>query len=305
MAGEILSTVPEDLQGGGHMKELTIISGKGGTGKTSILGAFSTLAGHAVICDCDVDAANLHLLLRPTVREVNDFYGEKKAEITLEKCTQCGVCESLCRFKAIRQGIVNPYTCEGCSLCYHICPEKAVQMKQNLSGHWYVSDTDWGPMVHAKLGIAQGNSGLLVNVVRKKAREIAKQRKIPLIISDGPPGIGCPVISSLTGTDVALIVAEPTVSGIHDLERIIQLALTFGCTTVICINKCNLDTDNFRFIEDLAQKFGIPVIGKIPYDEVMSEAVLQGVPVTALKRGEAQASIEELWRKVNMLLGVC
>lgn len=305
MAGEILSALSEDLPGGGHMKELTIISGKGGTGKTSILGAFSTLAGHAVICDCDVDAANLHLLLRPTVQEVNEFYGEKKAEISTEMCTQCGVCEDLCRFKAIKQGVINPYTCEGCSLCYHVCPEKAVQMKQNLSGHWYVSDTDWGPMVHAKLGIAQGNSGLLVNLVRKKAREIAKQRNIPLIISDGPPGIGCPVISSLTGTDVALIVAEPTASGIHDLERIIQVALTFGCTTVICINKYNLDLENFRYIEDLAQKLGVPVIGKIPYDEVMGEAVLQGIPVTALKKGEAQASIEELWQKVNGLLGVC
>lgn len=166
------------------MKELTIISGKGGTGKTSILGAFATLAGQAVICDCDVDAANLHLILRPTVVEANEFYGEKKAEINPEQCTQCGACEELCRFKAIRQGVVNPYTCEGCSLCYHICPERAVQMKQNLSGHWYVSDTQWGPMVHAKLGIAQGNSGLLVNVVRKKAREVAKQRNLPLIISD-------------------------------------------------------------------------------------------------------------------------
>lgn len=287
------------------MKEITIISGKGGTGKTSILGAFATLAGHAVICDCDVDAANLHILLQPTVRETNEFYGEKKAEILSELCTQCGVCEEICRFKAIKQGNVNAYACEGCSLCYHVCPQGAVRMNQHLSGYSYVSDTKWGPMVHAKLGIAQGNSGLLVNLVRKKAREIAKLRNFPLIISDGPPGVGCPVISSLAGTDMALIVTEPTLSGIHDLERIAQVTSNFGCITAVCINKYDLDENNCHYIEDLAARLKIPLLGKIPYDSMMTEAVFKGVPITSLEKGEAQAAIKELWQQTCKLLGVC
>lgn len=286
------------------MKELTIISGKGGTGKTSILGAFATLAGNSVVCDCDVDAANLHILLKPSIKETHEFYGEKKAEILPEICTNCGKCEELCQFQAIQQGQINPYACEGCAVCYHVCPVGAVQLSPHLSGHWYISDSKWGPMVHAKLGIAQGNSGLLVNVVRKKAREIAKEQSLPLIISDGPPGIGCPVISSLAGTDMALIVTEPTASGIHDLERIIKVAAGFGCVTAVCINKYNLDEDNCRYIEDLAERLKVPVIGRIPYDETMTEAVFQGIPVTTLGKGDSLRPIQELWQQVSKLLGV-
>ncbi|GAB6181579.1 ATP-binding protein [Desulfotomaculum defluvii] len=286
------------------MKELTIVSGKGGTGKTSILGAFATLTGHAVICDCDVDAANLHILLQPKVLETYEYYGEKKAEINSELCNRCGVCEELCRFKAINGGVVNSYTCEGCSLCFHVCDQGAVRLNQQLSGHWYISDTKWGPMVHAKLGIAQGNSGLLVNVVRKKARETAKSQNIPLIISDGPPGVGCPVISSLAGTDMALIVTEPTLSGIHDLERIVRVTANFGCITAVCINKYDLDKNNCKYIEDLAAKLNIPILGKIPYDQKMIDAVLQGTPITTLGKGEAQTAIQELWQQTSKLLEI-
>ncbi|SHK57137.1 ATP-binding protein [Desulforamulus aeronauticus] len=285
------------------MKELTIISGKGGTGKTSILGAFATLAGSSLLCDCDVDAANLHILLNPSIKETYEFYGEKKAEILPELCTDCGKCEELCQFKAIQKGQINSYACEGCAVCYHVCPAEAIKMKPHLSGHWYISDTKWGPMVHAKLGIAQGNSGLLVNRVRKKAREVAKEHNLSLIISDGPPGIGCPVISSLAGTDMALVVTEPTASGIHDLERIVKVASGFGCITAVCINKYNLDEDNCRFIEDLAEKLEVPVIGKIPYDAAMAEAVLKGIPVTILGQGAAQEPLGELWQQVKHLLG--
>ncbi|MEW6697897.1 MAG: ATP-binding protein [Bacillota bacterium] len=286
------------------MKELTVISGKGGTGKTSILGAFATLADNPVICDCDVDAANLHILLKPNIKESNPFYGEKKAEISPHLCTQCGLCEELCRFQAIKDYTINPYACEGCALCRHVCPVGAVQLNEHLSGHWYVSDTQWGPMVHAKLGIAQGNSGLLVSVVRKKAREVARDGKVSLILSDGPPGIGCPVISSLAGTDMALIVTEPTASGIHDLERIAKVAGTFGCQTAVCINKYDLDEANCRHIEDLAGQLGVPIIGKIPFDPIITEAVLRGIPVTLLEKGEAQSSIRNLWQQVVKMLGV-
>lgn len=287
------------------MKELTIISGKGGTGKTSILGSFATLSGNSVICDCDVDAANLHLLLHPDIKEKKPFYGGKRAEISPELCSQCGTCEELCRFAAIKDSVVNKYACEGCGLCYQVCPSGAVQLIDHLSGYCYLSETKWGPMVHAKLGIAEGNSGLLVNLVRKKAREIAKERNIPLIISDGPPGIGCPVISSLAGTDMALIVTEPTHSGIHDMERVIRVASGFGCLTAVCINKYDLDEENCRRIEDAANKLGVPVIGRIPYDPVMHQSVINGVPATLLEPGEAQRSIRQVWDQVTVLLGVC
>ncbi|CCO07452.1 ATP-binding protein [Desulforamulus hydrothermalis] len=286
------------------MKELTIISGKGGTGKTSILGAFATLAGNSVICDCDVDAANLHILLRPEIKETHPFYGEKKADILPLLCTQCGLCQDLCRFQAIKEFQVNLYACEGCALCQHVCPVGAVVLHDHLSGHWYVSETQWGPMVHAKLGIAQGNSGLLVNVVRKKARELAKEKKLSLLLSDGPPGIGCPVISSLAGTDMALIVTEPTASGIHDLARIAKVAGTFGCQRAVCINKYNLDETNCQRIEDLAGQMGIPVLGKIPFDPNVTEAVLKGIPVTLLESSEAVSSIRNLWEQVVNMLGV-
>lgn len=286
------------------MKELTVISGKGGTGKTSILGSFATLSGKAVICDCDVDAANLHLILKPDIKETHPFIGGIKAHISSDLCSKCGTCEELCRFSAINDNQVNPYACEGCGLCYQVCPSGAVQLKEHLSGHWHVSETQWGPMVHAKLGIAEGNSGLLVNVVRKKAREIAADRNMPLIISDGPPGIGCPVISCLAGTDMALIVTEPTRSGLHDMERILRVAATFGCITAVCINKYDLDEENCREIETSACKLGVPVIGKIPYNQALSQSLLQGRPVTQIEENEAASAIRDLWHQVTLLLGV-
>lgn len=285
------------------MKELTVISGKGGTGKTSLLASFAVLAGQTVICDCDVDAANLHLLLKPVVRETIEFYGGQKAKILPDLCTNCGFCASFCKFGAIQDGVINQYHCEGCALCYHVCPSGAVQMQDHLSGHWFISDTDWGKLVHARLGIAEGNSGMLVNIVRKKARELAKEMKQDLIISDGPPGVGCPVISALAGTDVALVVSEPTVSGLHDLERIVKVAATFNCRTAVCINKYDLDEANSRSIEDMAGQLGVPVIGRIPYDPVVAESVLKGVPVVLSDRGEARSAIEDIWQQVGRLLG--
>lgn len=284
------------------MKELTVISGKGGTGKTSIVASLVTMASNAVISDCDVDAANLHMLLDPTIIEETPFYGLPKAKIDLDKCNQCGMCAELCSFEAIKNFKVNELACEGCELCSRVCPQGAVEMQKHLAGHWYISNTAYGPFVHAKLGIAEGNSGLLVAEVRKAAKKIAEEKGIPLIITDGPPGIGCPVISSLAGTDMALIVTEPTASAIHDLERVAQVAKNFGCKIAICINKYNLNEENCRGIEQLAEKLDIPVIGKIPYDNVMHQAVVNQIPASLLAEGSIKQEISNLWYNINKMI---
>jgi MinD superfamily P-loop ATPase len=284
------------------MKELTVVSGKGGTGKTSIVAALCTLADNPVICDCDVDAANLHLLLNPENKSTKEFFGVKKAFINAQKCIQCGKCEELCRFEAIKANTVNAMACEGCGLCTHFCIADAIEMVDHLSGHWYVSDTAYGPFVHAKLGIAEGNSGLLVAEVRKAAKEVAQERQLSLIITDGPPGIGCPVISSLSNTNMALIVTEPTSSAMHDMERIIQVAKNFGCMIAVCINKYNLNEDNSKLIEDTASRLGVSVIGRIPYETVMHNALISKKPVTLLANESVKQEISNLWCNINTLL---
>ncbi|MFC1957801.1 ATP-binding protein, partial [Chloroflexota bacterium] len=226
------------------MKEVVVLSGKGGTGKTSIVGSFAALAKNKVLVDCDVDAADLHLLLSPSIKEGNEFWSGEVAVIDEENCTQCGLCQELCRFKAIADFKVDPISCEGCGLCSHVCPAEAVIMKENLSGHWFVSDTRYGPLIHARLGIAQENSGKLVAQVRQQARQLAEKDGFDCIISDGPPGIGCPVISSLSGVDLALLVTEPTLSGMHDLERVLGVCHHFGIQPLICINKYDINEDN-------------------------------------------------------------
>ncbi|MEG6615057.1 ATP-binding protein [Peptococcaceae bacterium 1198_IL3148] len=284
------------------MQELTVVSGKGGTGKTSLVAALCTLAQKAVICDCDVDAANLHLLLNHQNISTKEFWGVKKAFIDPDKCIQCRKCEQLCSFDAIKGNAVNPMACEGCGLCTHICPVEAVAMVDHLAGHWYISDSVYGPFVHAKLGIAEGNSGLLVAEVRKAAKEMAEESGMPLIITDGPPGIGCPVISALSGTDMALIVTEPTASAMHDMERIVQVAQNFGCITAVCINKYDLNLENSKVIEDTARRLGVSVIGRIPYQTVMHKALVSKKPVTLLANNQVKQEISNLWCNINKLL---
>ena len=284
------------------MKEIVILSGKGGTGKTSIVGSFAALAQSKVLADCDVDAADLHLLLSPSIKEENEFWSGQVAFIDEEKCTQCGLCQDVCHFDAIDDFRVDPISCEGCGFCSHICPVEAITMTGNLAGQWSISDTKYGPLVHARLGIAQENSGKLVAVVRQQAKQIAERDGLDYIISDGPPGIGCPVISSLSGAKMALLVTEPTLSGIHDLERVLGVCHHFGIPALICINKYDLNEDNTRQIERYCLNNGIEVAGRIPFDSIVTEAIAHGLPVVEYVRNGVSHQIEALWEIVSKSL---
>jgi len=281
------------------MKELVVLSGKGGTGKTSIVGSLAALAGDKILADCDVDAADLHLLLEPVVRQKHEFWSGQVAVIDEEKCTQCGLCEELCHFEAIKDFRVDPASCEGCGFCYRICPVEAITMKENLSGHWFISDTRYGPLVHARLGIAQENSGKLVALVRQKAREMAEGGGADFIISDGPPGIGCPVISSLSGAHMALLVTEPTLSGIHDLERVVGVCRHFGVPALVCINKYDINEENSRQIEDYCLEQKVEVAARIPFDNIVTEAMVKGLPVVQYDSDSpVSRQIKGLWRNI-------
>jgi len=285
------------------MKELVVLSGKGGTGKTSIVGSLAVLAENKVMADCDVDAADLHLLLEPVTRQKHEFWSGQMAVIDEAKCTRCGLCPELCRFEAIADFRVDPTSCEGCGFCYRICPAEAITMKENLSGHWFISDTRYGPLVHARLGIAQENSGKLVALVRQRAQEVAQKQGADFIISDGPPGIGCPVISSLSGADLALLVTEPTLSGIHDLERILGVCRHFGVPAFACINKYDINQENTRQIEESCLKQGVEVAARIPFDNVVTEAMVKGLPVVEYSHNPVSREINLLWQKLRR--GLC
>lgn len=279
------------------MKKITVISGKGGTGKTSIAGSFAVFADNeAVMADGDVDAANLSLLMNHKLLEEHEFRASSIAKIDPEQCNQCDLCRDLCRFSAISgEYVVNPVACEGCALCYHACPSRAVIMQETVSGHWFVSDTPYGTLVHARLGIAEENSGKLVTTVRNRAQELAKETGKEYVIIDGPPGIGCPVIASLSGVDLALVVTEPTVSGIHDLERVVAVCNHFGVPASVCINRYDLDEKQSAVIARYCHDRGIHLAGKIPFDRLFVEAMLAGVPVTAFRQGSLCADIRGIW----------
>jgi MinD superfamily P-loop ATPase len=281
------------------MREIVVLSGKGGTGKTSIVGSLAALAKSKVLADCDVDAADLHLLLKPSVKQENEFWSGQVAQIDEEKCTQCGLCQELCRFDAIKDYKVDPIDCEGCGFCSQICPEDAITMQECMSGHWFISDTKYGPLVHARLGIAQENSGKLVAQVRQEARRIADERGFDYIISDGPPGIGCPVISSLSGASLALMVTEPTLSGIHDLERVLGVSGHFGVPAAVCINKYDLNEENSRRIEDYCKDQGIELAARIPFDNAVTEAIVRGLPVVEYTDGKVSREIAGLWEVIS------
>ncbi|MBZ4666609.1 ATP-binding protein [Mahella sp.] len=276
------------------MKEILIISGKGGTGKTSVTSSIAALCENKIMADADVDAADLYLVLQPSIIETHEFYGSKKAIIDSEKCTHCRLCIQTCRFDAINNFQVDPVLCEGCGVCYHICPRNAVSMKDNLSGHWYISDTPYGTLVHAKLGTAEENSGKLVAEVLRSAKEMAEQQEAPYIIIDGPPGIGCPVISALSDADMVLIVTEPTASSLHDLQRLLELIANFKVDVSVCINKYDLSEEQSRNIEYFCYDQGIPVIGKIPFDKNVINAIAHGIPPVKYG-GPAALAIKDIW----------
>lgn len=288
------------------MKQLTIISGKGGTGKTTIAASFAALAENPVIADCDVDAADLHLLLHPKIKEKIEFEGAKLAVIDMEQCTGCGECEEKCRFGAVKietdRAKIDIVLCDGCGVCAHVCPAHAITLLDKLAGYAFVSDTKYGPMVHAELGIAEEASGKLVTLVRNKAREIAEKENREMVIIDGPPGIGCPVIASLSGVDAALIVTEPTLSGLHDMERVLDVANHFGIRTAVCINMHDINEENSKRIAEFCQQNRIEVVGKVPYDPVVTKAMVAGKPVVEFCNGEASNTIKEMWRKVESLI---
>jgi len=283
------------------MKELIVISGKGGTGKTSIMAAFSSLAENTVLCDADVDAADLHLIMDPKVIQRTDFQSGNNAVINKDQCTECGLCREMCRFNAISADYkVNPIDCEGCGVCVHFCPEDAIDFPVSTCGEWFVSDTRCGPMVHARLGIAEENSGKLVTLVRQEARKLAEAKNLDLILTDGPPGVGCPVIASIGGASAVLIVTEPTVSGKHDMERVAQLAAHFKVPAMLCVNKFDLNVELTRDIENYAEKKGITRLGRIPFDSIFTKAMIQAQTVFEYDgRSMVGEAIRGTWQRLS------
>jgi MinD superfamily P-loop ATPase len=289
------------------MKELIIISGKGGTGKTSVTASFAVLADRPVVCDCDVDAADLHLVLEPTIRERHEFESGHEAVIRQNDCTGCGICQDLCRFGAISNTVdmfsIDSISCEGCGVCVRFCPEGAIDFPQRRCGQWFVSDTRCGPMVHARLGVAAENSGKLVSTVRREAKHLAEEKNLNMVIVDGPPGIGCPVIASLTGASQVLIVTEPTVSGEHDLERVLSLARHFQIPAAICVNKFDINEEMTKRIEDRAVSAGATVAGRIRYDASVTRAQIQKKAVVELDTPGAD-DMRQIWENLNLAEGM-
>jgi MinD superfamily P-loop ATPase len=296
------------------MKELVVISGKGGTGKTSLVASFAALADNAVLADCDVDAADLHLVLEPKTWHREPFSGGKEARILVEECVGCARCEAVCRFDAVRFDgppsrtiektyRVEPIACEGCGVCVRFCPTDAIVFEPVVNGEWFVSDTRHGLMVHARLRPGGENSGKLVTIVRTQAREIAERDQCDLILVDGAPGIGCPVVASITGADMVLIVTEPTLSGLHDFERVQALVRHFEIPALLCINKHDINTAVSERIAATAERLGVRVVGTIPHDTAFVQAQLDGLSVVEYADSSAADHVRRLWRSVTRELG--
>ena len=295
------------------MKEIVVISGKGGTGKTSIVASFAALANNAVFADCDVDAADLHLILQPNIKQTHDFSGGKRASVIKEKCIGCGKCEEVCNFDAAlfngpandvveRTYTIDSIACEGCKVCVEFCPADAIEFKDAVNGQWFISETRFGPMVHAKLGIAEENSGKLVSLIRKEAKKIAELQSRELLIIDGSPGIGCPVIASITGADLVLAVTEPTLSGAHDLDRVIELTGHFAIPTAVCINKYDINPEVARTIEKKAGEKNLKVIGKIAYDQTVTKAQIAAKSVVEYSNNSLKEQFVLLWEALLDML---
>ncbi len=291
------------------MREIAVISGKGGTGKTSLVGAFAAMAKNALVVDCDVDAADLHLLLAPEIIESGEFIGGCKARIDEDLCSSCSTCYSLCRYGAIIHQVdpasympryrIDELTCEGCKVCVTFCPDRAIEFEPKVSGHWYISKTRHDMfLVHAKLGIAEENSGKLVSLLREKARELAKLNSLDTIIIDGSPGTACPVIAALTGANLVLIVTEPTLSGLHDLNRVLELADHFNIPSLVCINKYDINLEITGKIEKMLNEKGMQAAAKLPYDDVFTRAQVAGTTVIEYAQSECSEMIKALGKEI-------
>ena len=297
------------------MKEIVIISGKGGTGKTSIAASFAALADNkAVMADCDVDAADLFLILKPEIRKRAEFSSGHKAVIRAEKCAGCGKCAELCRYNAVHAGTtwdaypgvryaIDPVACEGCGVCVRFCPASAIDFPEQVCGEWFISDTRFGPLVHARLGIAAENSGKLVTLVRNEAKKIARERGADYLLIDGSPGIGCPVIASLTAADMALIVTEPTVSGDHDLRRIAGLTKQLGVPAMVCVNKFDINPDATAAIQRFAATTGMQFAGTVRYDKAATEAQREEKAVVEYTRAGIAEDIRLIWHTITSTKG--
>jgi MinD superfamily P-loop ATPase len=292
------------------MKELVVISGKGGSGKTSLVASFAALARNKVMADCDVDAADLHLVLAPVIERREVFKAGKKARVRPDACVGCGVCAEHCVFEAVSMdgpangAIAKTYrideiACEGCGVCLHVCPAGAIEFTEPACGEWFVSRTRFGPLVHAKLGVAQENSGKLVYRVRTEARDVAKRESLDLVIIDGPPGIGCPVIASMTGANLALAVTEPTPSGLHDLQRVQRLAQHFRIPMIVCINKYDINVEMSDEIERKCRDNDVEVVGRIRYAPEVTQAQIAGQSVIEYGQGAVVGDVERVWREVE------
>ncbi len=294
-------------------REITIISGKGGTGKTTVTGSFAVLSNNQILADNDVDAADLHLLLMPRIRESHPFVGGTRAEVDSSMCVGCGKCADACRFSSFRfdgpaSGVVDktwrvdPLACEGCGLCALVCPADAIRTKDAVTGDWYISETNHGPMVHARLGIAEENSGRLVTQVRNRAGALAAEFRAGRILGDGPPGTGCPVIASVSGADLILVVTEPTVSGVHDMERVLDLAAHFGVAALVIINKADLNSEQAARIDAIAQEKKSRVIARIPFDRAVNDALMAGKTVVKYRESAAAEAIRNAWEETQTAL---
>ena len=284
------------------MKELLILSGKGGTGKTTLTAAFSSLVTNRLLADCDVDAADLHIILRPERTETHDFVSGVKAVVNKDRCTACNTCAELCRYDAVimnEYAEVDDFSCEGCGVCAHFCPEKAIDLEPNHCGYWFVSSTRHGTLIHAELKPGEENSGKLVSLVKQKARERAEKEGAKLILVDGPPGIGCPVISSFSGADLVVIVTEPTESGLHDLQRVIELSKHFKVPAKVVVNKWDLNREIYSQIEHFCQDSRIELAGKIPFDKAVVDSLVAGKTIFEFKDCKAAQSVANIWQQIQ------
>lgn len=281
-----------------------MISGKGGTGKTTLTASFAALARNNVIADCDVDAPDLHLLLHPQIVETQEFKGSKLACVDKAKCVRCGLCVVGCRFDALNEDfLVDPLLCEGCGVCAVLCPEEAINLEERISGYAYLSQTKYGFMAHARLNAGEASSGKLVTLVRHNARQMAEREGSGTLLIDGPPGIGCPVIASISGVDVGLVVTEPTLSGIHDLKRALQLMRHFNVSSLVCVNMYDINKENTERIIGFCEKNGISIAGEIPFDPIVTEAMVAGKTVVEYApKSTVSHTIEAMWRGILSVL---